>query len=104
MMLSHRMAQSLADARLRMLLLGPHSSQDREGGRNEQLFSGDVERIVHERGDVLLYVPDLLTHGVDREIARILVNGLKGGLADLQGNIDLGTRTGVACQQEHDSR
>ena len=78
MMLSLRMVQSLADARLRMLLLPPDSSQDRKDGRNEQLFSGDVERIVHERGEVLVDAPDLLAHGVDREleIARIIMNGL----------------------------
>ena len=62
------MVQSLANVRLRMLLLGPHSSHNRKDGRNEQLFRGDVEWIVHERGDVLLHTPDLLAHSVNREL------------------------------------
>jgi hypothetical protein len=44
--------------------------------RHQQLLRRDVERMVHERGDILLHAPDLLAHSVDREleIASILVN------------------------------
>jgi hypothetical protein len=67
-----------------MLRLRAQASQDRKGGRHEQLLRRDVERIVYERGNALFHVPDLLTHRIDRqlEIARILLNGFERDFAD----------------------
>ena len=67
-----------------MLLLRAQASQDRKGGRHEQLLRRDVERIVYERGNALFHVPDLLTHRIDRqlEIARSLLNGFERDFAD----------------------
>ena len=73
-----------------MLLLRAQASQDRKGGRHEQLLCRDVERIVTSAETLcftfLISWP--IASIVSLRLRNILLNGFERGFADFQRDVD----------------